>query len=74
MDITLTVIFEKVDGMYMATVAELPGAISLGKTAKEARENLEEAIELVLEGNRFLAEEANKGKSVTFENIVLKAA
>jgi predicted RNase H-like HicB family nuclease len=38
-------------------VAELPGAISLGKTRQEARANLAEAIEMVLEGNRLLAGE-----------------
>jgi predicted RNase H-like HicB family nuclease len=38
-----------------ASVAELPGAISLGKTREEARANLAEAIEMVLEGNRLLA-------------------
>jgi len=35
--------------------AELPGAISLGDTVEEARRNLDEAIEMVLEGNRLLA-------------------
>jgi predicted RNase H-like HicB family nuclease len=47
-------IYEKVDGMIQASVAELPGAISLGKSVEEARRNLDEAIEMVLEGNRLL--------------------
>jgi len=50
-------IYEKVDGLIQASVAELPGAISLGASVEEARQNLDEAIEMVLEGNRLLAEE-----------------
>jgi len=38
-------------------VEELPGANTQAETLDEARINLEEAIELVLEANRFLAEE-----------------
>ena len=36
------------DGWYVATVPALPGCISQGKTEKEARENIKEAIELHL--------------------------
>jgi predicted RNase H-like HicB family nuclease len=36
----------------------LPGAISLGRTREEAKENLAGAIEMVLEGNRLLAADA----------------
>ena len=60
MNIALTAVFEKVDGLYMATVPELPGAISLGATIAEARENLTEAIAMVLEANRTLAEESRE--------------
>jgi len=48
-------IYEKVDNLIQASVAELPGAISLGSTVEEARRNLDEAIEMVLERNRLLA-------------------
>jgi predicted RNase H-like HicB family nuclease len=40
---------------YMGFVEELPGANTQGSTLEEARENLKEAIELVLEANRSLA-------------------
>lgn len=56
-NLKFTIVIEKVDGLYQASVAELPGAISLGATPEEARENLDEAIEMVLEGNRILAVE-----------------
>ncbi len=54
MEMRLTVIYERMDDMVQATIAELPGAISLGKTKEEARANLNEAIEMALEGNRLL--------------------
>ena len=55
MEMRLTIIYEQADDFVQASVAELPGAISLGKTREEARANLAEAIEMVLEGNRLLA-------------------
>jgi predicted RNase H-like HicB family nuclease len=45
-------------------VEELPGADAQGSTLDEARENLQEAVELVLEANRTPAEEALAGKNV----------
>jgi predicted RNase H-like HicB family nuclease len=57
MEIKMTIIYEKADGLIQASVAELPGAISLGADVDEARRNLDEAIEMVLEGNRLLAED-----------------
>jgi len=50
---TFTAVFEKADeGGYCVFVEELPGANSQGETIKEARENIKEAIELILEVNR----------------------
>ena len=57
MEIEMHIIYEKVDGLIQASVVELPGAISLGASVEEARRNLDEAIEMVMEGNRLLAEE-----------------
>ncbi len=56
MDIQLTAVFQKVPEGYIAFVEELPGANTQGTTLEEARENLQEAILLVLEANRMLAE------------------
>ena len=39
----------------MAFVEELPGANTQGRTLDEARENLREAIQLVIESNREIA-------------------
>ena len=57
MQLKLTKIFQKVPEGYIGFVSELPGANTQGDTLKKTRRNLEEAIELVLEANRILAEE-----------------
>lgn len=52
---------------YIAFVEELPGANTQGETLEEARANLQEAIALVLEANRTLAEELLQGKEAIRE-------
>lgn len=53
--------FQKVPEGYIAFVEELTGANTQGETLEEARSNLIEAITLVIEANRLLAEEALQG-------------
>ncbi len=43
-------------GGYTAFVEEIPGANTQGDTLDEARENLRDAVLLVLDANRALAE------------------
>jgi predicted RNase H-like HicB family nuclease len=50
----LTAVFRKVREGYVAFVEELPGANTQGATLDEARSNLVEAVQLVLEANRAL--------------------
>ena len=69
-----TAVFEKVAEGYIAFVEELPGANTQGATLEEARANLQEAVELVLDANRALAAEMMKGKKVIKENFPLQAA
>lgn len=69
-----TAVFEQVPEGYIAFVEELPGANTQGATLEEARENLTEAVELVLDANRMFAEEMVKGKNVIRENFPLRAA
>ena len=66
----LTAVFEKVPEGYIAFVEELPGANTQGATLDEARENLLEAIELVLDANRALAEKSIQGRDVLKERLV----
>lgn len=70
----LTAVFEKVPEGYIGFVEELPGANTQGATLEDARANLAEAVELVLEANRTLAEETIKGKEVIREKMPLPAA
>ena len=67
----LTAVFQKVPEGYIGFVQELPGANTQGSTLDEARENLSEAVELVLEANRVLAEESIQGKDVIREPLVV---
>jgi predicted RNase H-like HicB family nuclease len=43
------------EGGYSAFVEEIPGAISEGETIEEARENLADALRMVIECNREIA-------------------
>ncbi|MCK5861811.1 MAG: type II toxin-antitoxin system HicB family antitoxin [Candidatus Hydrogenedentes bacterium] len=54
--ICLTAAFQEVPGGYIAFVEELPGANTQGATLDEARTNLAEAITMVLDANRTLAD------------------
>lgn len=75
-ELTLTAVYEEAEeGGYVAYVAELPGANTQGETLEEARENLTEAIQLILEANRENFEKCFSTKAkVTRERLVLRAA
>jgi predicted RNase H-like HicB family nuclease len=48
-----TVVYTPIeDGWIMATVPELPGAVTQGRTIEEAREMIHEAVELLLQSYR----------------------
>ena len=73
MAVTFTAVYQKADeGGYIGFVEELPGAITQGETLEETRENLQEAIALVLEGNRILAEEALLSQEAIREPLLLQ--
>jgi len=74
MHLQFTAVFEKVPEGYIGFVEELPGANTQGDTLEEARANLAEAVRLVLEANRTLAEESLSGKNVIREPLRLPAA
>jgi len=56
MEATFTAVFEKINDWYIGYVEELSGANTQGKTLEEVRENLREAIELVLVSNKELTD------------------
>lgn len=65
----LTAVFRKSKYGYIAYVEELPGANSQGKTLAEAKRNLIEAIQFVLEANRQMAEEEQTDAEVIKEKL-----
>jgi predicted RNase H-like HicB family nuclease len=69
MKLRLTAVFEQVPEGYIGYVEELPGANTQASTLEEARENLVEAVELVLDANRALAEERLGSKNVIKEPL-----
>ena len=71
MQLTLTGIFEKVPSGYIGYVEELPGANTQGATLEEAKANLREAVELVLEANRQMAEEEIGGREMLRAEIAV---
>ena len=66
-----TAVFEKEGEWWVGYVEELPGANTQGKTLEEARENLKEAVRLIIEANRELARRETEGKSVIREELVV---
>ncbi|MGH2437729.1 MAG: type II toxin-antitoxin system HicB family antitoxin [bacterium] len=73
MDLQFTAVFRRVPEGYIGFVEELPGANTQGATLEEARVNLREAVALVLEANRTLAQEAATGKDVIREPLKIIA-
>jgi predicted RNase H-like HicB family nuclease len=69
MPISLNAVYRKVPEGYIGFVEELPGANTQGATIEETRENLKEAIELVIEANRFLAKDFADGEGTIRERI-----
>lgn len=78
METTFTAVYEEVPdsegGGYVAYVEELPGAISEGDTLEQARLNLKDAIQLLLETNRELTGNTRPQGRVTREKITVSVA
>lgn len=69
-----TALFERGDqGWWLATCPEVPGAITQGRTIEEARENLKDAIRLMLEDMREDAQEELKDKESRGKEIILES-
>ncbi|MCL4530854.1 MAG: type II toxin-antitoxin system HicB family antitoxin [Chloroflexi bacterium] len=67
----LTAIFEKVGDWWLGYVEELPGANTQGRTMDEARENLREAVQLIIEANRELLLEQIEGHEIIREPLMV---
>ena len=58
---TFTAVFQQDGPWWIGTIEELPGANTQGATIEEARQNLQEAVAMVLEANRELARHEAEG-------------
>ncbi len=72
--VQLTAVFRKVPEGYVGFVEELPGANTQAATLDAARDNLAEAVALVLGANRELAEESLGEAEVIREPFVMRPA
>lgn len=68
-----TATYEKHGKWYVGYVREVPGANTQGRTLKEARENLREALEMVLEAKKQLTPRKAKPARVIREPILVHA-
>ncbi|MDP2864067.1 MAG: type II toxin-antitoxin system HicB family antitoxin [bacterium] len=59
-----TAIYKKHGKWYLGWVEEIPGVNTQGKTLKEAKENLKEALLLILGVNRILSRKEISGKVI----------
>jgi predicted RNase H-like HicB family nuclease len=64
-----TAVYQKVPQGYVGWVEELPGANTQGASLAEVKENLKEAIALVLEANRKLSRQTVGTTDVLRESI-----
>ena len=69
----LTAVFLEVPEGFIGFVEELPGANTQGNTLEEARENLREAVQMVLDANRELSEQSLAGRTVIREPFAVSA-
>jgi predicted RNase H-like HicB family nuclease len=63
----LTAVIERHGRWYVAYIPEIPGVNTQGRTLKETRENLRDALELILACNRDTAEPIGGGDDVIRE-------
>ena len=66
-----TAVFEQEREWRIGYVEELTGANTQGQTLEEARENLKEAVQLIIEANRELARRETEGKDVIREELMV---
>jgi predicted RNase H-like HicB family nuclease len=67
-----TAVFEqRPSGWWIAYIEEVPGVNTQGETIEGARENLQEALQLVRETNREIARERSIGHEFVREPFVL---
>jgi len=65
-----TAVYKKTKNWFVAWVEEIPGVNTQGKTLKEARENLREALLLILESNKEFSRSHVRNASSTRRELI----
>lgn len=66
-----TAVFKQDGDWWVGNVEELPGANTQGRSLNEARENLKEAVQLIVESNRELARHESRMENAIREELVV---
>lgn len=66
-----TAVFEQDGDWWIGYLEELPGANTQGRTLAEARENLKDAVRLLIATNRDLTRRELQGKTIIREELVV---
>jgi len=66
-----TAVFQRHGTWWMGSVEELPGANTQGRSLDEVRENLKEAVSLILEANRLLSRTEAADREVIREELTV---
>jgi predicted RNase H-like HicB family nuclease len=66
-------VFEQVNDWWIGYVEELPGANTQGRSLDEARENLKETVQAIIETNRELTRRELHGKIFVQEELIVPA-
>ena len=74
MENRFTAVYKHEGRWWVAYVEELPGANTQGATLEEARENLKDAVTMLLEANRDLAASEPGDPDVIKEELVIGIA
>lgn len=68
----LTAVFQEVaEGGYISYIEEIAGVNSQGETLEEAKANLAEPLELILETQRMLTRQEQQDENLIRENLEL---
>ena len=64
-------VYQKSGKWYLGSVEEIPGVNTQGKTLKEVKTNLQEALNLILEANQSLMKKLFTSTSIIREPLLL---
>lgn len=68
-----TAVYKKSGKWYSGWIEEIPGVNTQGKTLAETKENLKEALLLIIETNRFLSRKSEGKSFITRESLAICA-